>query len=199
MESLINFMFILPGLLLAIISHELAHGYMAYALGDDTAKNAGRLSLNPIRHIDPIGLLAMLILKFGWAKPVPIDSRNFENRKIGMILVSLAGPGINFIQAIIIAFILVRIPIRSAIISLMLSYALMYNVILGVFNLLPFPPLDGSKVIASLLPVKWEYYFYKNEKYFYMILIFLLFTGRVDNIIWPLIEGVKDFIIKLVY
>lgn len=199
METIIKYALVLPGLLSAIISHELAHGYMAYALGDRTAKDAGRLSLNPIRHIDPIGFLSMLILKFGWAKPVPIDSRNFKNRKLGTILVSLAGPGINFIQAIIISFILVRFPINSPIIALMLTYGLWYNIILGVFNMLPFPPLDGSKIVASLLPLKWEIFVYENERYFYMILIVLLFTGKVDNIMWPLIEGVKDFIINLVY
>ena len=161
-----DFIYSLPGLFVAIIFHELAHGYTAYLLGDNTAKNAGRLSLNPIKHIDPIGFISMLVFKFGWAKPVPINPINFKKRKRDTILVSLAGPVSNFIIALIVGFILSSSIVRSEIAFQLLLITLWYNIMLGVFNLLPFPPLDGSKIIASLLPRKLEFYFYKYERYF---------------------------------
>lgn len=193
MEYLIN----LPGLLVAIIFHELAHGYTAYRLGDPTAKNAGRLTLNPIKHIDPVGFLFMLVFRFGWAKAVPINPGYFKNRKRDTILVSLAGVTTNFILALIIGAILVHLPLKNGIVTQMLEMGLWYNIMLGVFNILPFPPLDGSKVVASLLPVKWESFFYKNERYFYFILLFLIATRTIQKIIGPLIYFVFNLIIRI--
>jgi len=187
----------LPGLLIAIIFHELAHGLTAYWLGDPTAKNAGRLTLNPIKHIDPVGFLFMLIFRFGWAKAVPINPSYFKNRKRDTILVSLAGVTTNFIIAIITGAVLVYAPIGNEILAQMLVITLWYNIMLGVFNLMPFPPLDGSKVVASLLPVKLEYYFYKYEKYFYLILIFLIATRGISRILGPLVDFVYSLIINL--
>lgn len=193
MEYLIS----LPGLLVAIIFHELAHGYTAYLLGDPTAKNAGRLSFNPIRHIDPVGFLFMLIFRFGWAKAVPINPGYFKNRKRDTILVSIAGVTTNFIIAILIGAVLVNIPIKNKIVNEMLVIGLWYNIMLGVFNILPFPPLDGSKVVASLLPVKWEAFFYRNERYFYFILLFLIATSSIQKILGPLIDLAYNFIIRI--
>lgn len=187
----------LPGLLVAIIFHELAHGLTAYWLGDPTAKNAGRLTLNPIKHIDPVGFLFMLIFRFGWAKAVPINPSYFKNRKRDTILVSIAGVTTNFVIAIITGAVLVYAPIRNEILAQMLVITLWYNIMLGVFNLMPFPPLDGSKVVASLLPVKLEYYFYKYEKYFYLILIFLIATRGISRILGPLVDFVYSLIINL--
>jgi Zn-dependent protease len=187
----------LPGLLIAIIFHELAHGLTAYWLGDPTAKNAGRLTLNPIKHIDPVGFLFMLIFRFGWAKAVPINPSYFKNRKRDTILVSIAGVTTNFIIAIITGAVLVYAPIRNEILAQMLVITLWYNIMLGVFNLMPFPPLDGSKVVASLLPVKLEYYFYKYEKYFYLILILLIATRGISRILGPLVDFVYSLIINL--
>ncbi len=187
----------LPGLLIAIIFHELAHGLTAYWLGDPTAKNAGRLTLNPIKHIDPVGFLFMLIFRFGWAKAVPINPSYFKNRKRDTILVSLAGVTTNFIIAIITGAVLVYAPIGNEILAQMLVITLWYNIMLGVFNLMPFPPLDGSKVVASLLPVKLEYYFYKYEKYFYLILIFLIATRGISRILGPLVDFVYSLIINI--
>ena len=192
-----DFIYSLPGLLVAIIFHELAHGYTAYLLGDNTAKNAGRLSLNPIKHIDPIGFISMLVFKFGWAKPVPINPMNFKKRKRDTILVSLAGPVSNFIIALIVGFILSSSIVRSEIAFQLLLITLWYNIMLGVFNLLPFPPLDGSKIIASLLPRKLEFYFYKYERYFYLILIFLIFTNSINKILSPIINFVLNTFIKI--
>ncbi|NLY85899.1 MAG: site-2 protease family protein [Tissierellia bacterium] len=189
-----NFVYNLPGLFIAIIFHELAHGYMAYILGDNTAKNAGRLSLNPIKHIDPVGFVCMLVFRFGWAKPVPINPLNFRNRKRDTILVSLAGPLTNFIIAILVSFVILFARITSPILQKIFVITLWYNIMLGVFNLLPFPPLDGSKILASLLPRKQEYYFYRYEKYLYIILVILIGTNTIDKILGPIISYALDLL-----
>ncbi|MBW4828789.1 MAG: site-2 protease family protein [Clostridiaceae bacterium] len=194
LEKLIS----LPGLLIAIIFHELAHGYTAYKLGDPTAKESGRLTVNPLKHIDVVGFLFMLIFRFGWAKPVPINPSYFKNRKRDTILVSLAGPLTNFIIAIISALIISANFIENAIIIDILVITLWYNIMLGVFNLLPFPPLDGSKIIASILPEKWEYKFYKYERYFYLILVFLIISDTIDKILGPLINMSLNILLKIV-
>lgn len=187
MEILIK----LPGILSAIIFHELAHGYTAYYLGDSSAKESGRLSLNPLKHIDPVGFIAMLVLNFGWAKPVPVNSSNFKNKKSGMFLVALAGPIANYILASIFLLILVSSLLINTfepkILNQVLQIGIWYNIMLGTFNLLPFPPLDGSKIVASLLPSKIEYYFYKYEKYLQSILFILVFTRGIDKILTPLL------------
>lgn len=187
----------LPGLLVAIIFHEFAHGMAAYALGDNTAKDAGRLTLNPIKHLDPIGFMSMLIFRFGWAKPVPINPFNFKNRKRDTLLVSLAGPASNFILAILIVLIFKLEIITNYVVFQMFFIMLQYNIMLGIFNLLPFPPLDGSKILASMLPDKVEYYFYKYEKYFYFVLIALIFTDTIGKILSPLITFVMNALIRI--
>ncbi|HEY8361406.1 MAG TPA: site-2 protease family protein [Tissierellaceae bacterium] len=187
-----NLIYNLPGLFIAIVFHELAHGYMAYVLGDNTAKNAGRLSLNPLKHLDPIGFICLLIFRFGWAKPVPINPLNFKNRKRDTILVSLAGPFVNFLIAILMSVIVFIIDISNPILRKILLITLWYNIMLGVFNLLPFPPLDGSKILASLLPGKLEYNFYRYERYLYIILVILIWTKSIDKILNPIISYVLD-------
>jgi Zn-dependent protease len=192
-----SYLISLPGLLTAIIFHEIAHGLTAYWLGDPTAKNAGRLTLNPIKHIDPVGFIFMLIFRFGWAKAVPINPRYFKNRKLDTILVSLAGVTVNFIIAILIGAVLVYGNITNETVLDMLGIGMWYNIMLGVFNLLPFPPLDGSKVVASLLPVKLEYFFYKYERYFYIVLLGLIATDMVQRILGPLVNFAYSLIIRI--
>lgn len=188
----------LPGLFIAIIFHEVAHGYTAYKLGDPTAKEAGRLTLNPLKHMDIVGFICMLVFRFGWAKPVPINPNYFKNRKRDTILVSLAGPLINFVIAIISALIISMGFIKNDIVMEILVITLWYNIMLGVFNLLPFPPLDGSKIVASLLPVKYEYIFYKYEKYLYLVLVVLIITNTIDKILGPLINMSLKLLLKIV-
>ncbi|MGO1580037.1 MAG: site-2 protease family protein [Peptoniphilaceae bacterium] len=185
-------------LLIAIIPHEVAHGYAAYKLGDDTAKTDGRLSLNPLKHIDPIGLLSMIILRFGWAKAVPINPNKFKgNRKVGTIIVSLAGVTANFIIAIVFGIFYVKAAINKSPSEYFFATVLWYNVMLGVFNLVPLPPLDGSKVLYSLLPSNLEYKMYKYERYLYIILVIMLFSGLVNRFIGPIIIKIINLIVTL--
>lgn len=179
---------ILPGLLVAISFHELAHGFVAYKLGDPTAKNMGRLTLNPLKHIDPIGFLMFFLLGFGWAKPVPVNFNNLKNQRRDTVLVAVAGSTVNFLLAIagaIIYGILSNFNMNFFIEGVLTSLIL-YNLFFGTFNLLPFPPLDGSKVVISFLPYRYQNKVYENERYLYLVLIILVMTGFVSKILRPI-------------
>ena len=189
----------LPGLLVAITLHELAHGFTAYALGDPTAKNNGRLTFNPIKHIDLVGFILLMFAGFGWAKPVPINPLYFKNRKLGTILVSVAGPITNFLIAAITIMIIASHIVTNEIVATIIILTALYNIILGVFNLLPFPPLDGSKILASLLPTRYEMIFYKYEKYLNLILIVLIISNGIDTFLNPVIDFAHDLILKALY
>lgn len=170
-------------LLLTMTIHEVAHGYMALSMGDDTAKNQGRLTLNPFKHLDLMGTISMFLFKFGWAKPVPINVNNIKDKRLGMFLVSIAGVMANLLLATITIGWLVLDSNISYGLSLFLMSLMTYNVYFAIFNMLPFPPLDGSKVLASLLPTKMMYKFLDYEKYSYILLLVLVFTGVLDNFI----------------
>ncbi|MFC1517215.1 site-2 protease family protein [Candidatus Margulisiibacteriota bacterium] len=186
-------------LLFSIIAHELAHGYMAYYLGDPTAKMQGRLSWNPLVHIDPFGsilLPAMLVLTgspvlFGWAKPVPVNPNNLENPRQGMMYVGAAGPMANFVLAGSASILLHIVPgVHATVFGVILQLLVIYNIILPVFNLIPIPPLDGSRVVSGLLPYKYARQYDKLEPYGIAIVFALLYfglLGRIINMIWPLI------------
>lgn len=189
----------LPGLLVAMVFHELAHGYTSYKLGDPTPKENGRLTLNPIAHIDPIGFLFLIIFKFGWAKPVPINPSYYKHRKKDTILVSVAGPITNLLIALLVSFIISRGFIKNEIILKIFVIMVWYNIMLGIFNLIPLPPLDGSKILASLLPLKYEAIFYKYEKYLSIILMLLIITNQIDKILSPAINLCLNLLIKIVY
>ncbi len=190
--------FIIP-VLIAITFHEVAHGYVAYLLGDPTAKSAGRLSLNPIKHLDPIGALALLIVKVGWAKPVPINPMFFKNPRRDLFLVAAAGPFCNFVLALLFSLIIKIIlllfggvtskgalDIFSVLIDVC-SAGILVNVGLGLFNLLPIPPLDGSNMLMVLMPENIAVGFSRFGKYGIILIILLFFTGVVQKIILPVI------------
>lgn len=165
--------------------HEWAHGFVAYKLGDPTAKNSGRLTLNPMASFDPFGALFLLLFGFGWAKPVPVDTRYFKNPKRGMAITAFAGPLSNLIAALAGALIYVGILVATkfnapALISLFFSNYIVINVSLAVFNLLPIPPLDGSKILGAFLPSRIMYQYYRYENIIMMGLFLLLFTGALD-------------------
>jgi len=154
---------LVPAILVALTFHEYAHGWMALRFGDPTAKMAGRLTFNPISHLDPIGTLMLLLVHIGWAKPVPVDPRYFQNPKRDMLWVALAGPGTNMI--------------------------------LAAFNMLPIPPLDGSRVLRSLLPYRYEHTLYALEQYGPWILMAIIIFGRMtgSRILWTFIGPFVDF------
>ncbi len=183
-------LYMLPGILIGLTFHEFAHGYVAYLLGDDTAKHKGRLTLNPIAHLDPLGFIALMLAGFGWAKPVPVNPMMFKDRKKGMILVSLAGPLMNFLMALIVLFIIYFcfdvLNIKNAVFQFVMYGIYSINIGLGVFNLLPIPPLDGSKILAGFLPYKYEYQMIRMQQYSYLILIVLLYTGIASMILEPM-------------
>lgn len=167
--------------LVCIMIHEICHGLAALAMGDATARAQGRLSLNPLRHIDPFGLLMLVVFKIGWAKPVSVDMRNFKNPKRGMAVTALAGPVSNFILAAVLLFAygvaFRRLAVSRAGAELLdiLAMTAYLSVSLGLFNLIPFPPLDGSKVLFSLLPDRFYMKLMYYERYGMLILIVLVF------------------------
>lgn len=193
-----DLIFILPAILVGLTVHEFSHAFTSHQLGDPTPRFQGRVTLNPIAHIDPIGLIALLLFGFGWGNPVQIDDSYYENRKLGRIMVSLAGPGSNIVIAILAATAIHLLPMTSLWLLKLLSYLVIYNVVLAVFNLLPFPPLDGSKLLLEFLPprVKFKYY-YPLQQYFPFIMLLLLYTGLIRIIINPIIRFVIRDLLRL--
>jgi Zn-dependent protease len=180
--------------LFTISIHEYAHGQMADWLGDDTARRSGRLSLNPIHHIDPVGALCMLFLRFGWAKPVPINPSLFTHRKRDTILVSLAGPLVNLgLATILLLGLKVYFPTNTFSLDTIL-FLIYVNLGLGFFNLLPLPPLDGSKILMSLLPTKMEFWMYRNQRYLYIFLLIAIMTNAISKVMGPLVMGYMNLI-----
>ncbi len=199
-EGILTLLVSVPGLLLAISMHECAHGYAAYLMGDRTAKYSGRLSLNPLHHLDLVGTICMLFFHFGWAKPVPINPNNFKNHRLGIIIVSLAGPFVNFILGLLSSLIYLGIMlfIQSSapiweFLGMVFLYSTYMNVGLMIFNLIPIPPLDGSKILMEFLPYKLKYQVYRYEQYFGIILIILVYMGTITPVLSVLQGYVLDF------
>ena len=158
----INLLLSLPGILVAISFHEMAHGYAADAMGDPTPKLAGRLTVNPLKHIDPIGFISMLLFRFGWAKPVPVNPNNFKNHRKGIIVVSLAGCFTNLLLGFISLIAIYAVsPFANVYLLQILQYLYLYNLMFAVFNLIPIPPLDGSQILAEFLPYNAKQKFYQ--------------------------------------
>jgi len=209
MEALI----LVPVLLISFVAHELAHAWVAYRQGDRTAYDQGRLTLNPIPHIDLFGTIlvpAMLIASgsgflIGWAKPVPVVPQNFRNLRRGDILVSLAGVGANLAIAILCTILMIalravgsgRTPVWGTQIERLLTVGISLNFLLVVFNLLPIPPLDGSRLIYHLLPRRAAHAYQRAEKFGLLLFILLLFTGYISFVLWPAV-ALEDLSWKLI-
>ena len=199
-------MFIIPIVvfIFVIVIHELAHGYTAYLMGDPTAKNAGRLTLNPLAHADPVGTIMLpallMVIRspvvFGWAKPVPVNPLNFRNPRLGMFLTSLAGPAANFLLALAFAAIFKTgiFPQYSVMWNFLLM-GILISLVLGIFNLLPIPPLDGANILFSILPPKMYKYFVMVERYGFIVLIGLLYFGLFDKVILPLVSSITKILL----
>lgn len=212
-NALLSLVLTLPAVLIAITFHEYAHAFAADKLGDDTPRRQGRLSLNPLAHLDPIGSIMLVFAGFGWGKPVEINPRGF-NRTISMsageAIVSIAGPLMNFILAIlfsIIYFAIIKFAPAfgftqiGAILLALLQITISINIGLGVFNLIPLPPLDGSKVLNHFLPYNAKEWFARYSQVFYIIFVVLWITGIAGSIISPLISwvysGITNFVALL--
>ena len=209
-SALMSLILTVPAVLIAITFHEAAHAFVADKLGDDTPRREGRLSLNPLAHLDPIGCVLLLFAGFGWGKPVNVNPRNYTT-KMDMekadALVSLAGPCMNFIIAIIltlvycaiykfagIAFLSSQI---GVIIMLLINVTISINIGLGVFNLIPLPPLDGSKVIIPLLSYNARRWFAEKEYIFYIVFLVIWITGLAGTIISPVINGIVSILFNI--
>lgn len=200
---------IAPPVLFAIVFHEVAHGWVANKLGDPTARMLGRLTLNPIKHIDPVGTIlvpAVLLIMhspfmFGWAKPVPITPQNFAKPRTGMAWVAAAGPALNLLMAIAwvaIAWLAVALAPRAPwILPLyyMGQFGVVANVVLGVLNLFPLPPLDGSRVLTGLLPPEGARLMYRIEPYGLFIVAILIMTGVLGTLLGPLMDGLINLLL----
>lgn len=176
----------IPAILIAITFHEFAHGKMASILGDPTPGQTGRLTLNPLRHLDLFGTLMLLIVGFGWAKPVQINPTYFKDPRKGTIYTSLAGPAMNLVLAYFAVFVLYLLMPSGWLLSF-LTHLIWFNVVLAVFNLIPVPPLDGSKVLFGLLPTRIRMKLLPLQQYGNVILIVLLLTGLLGRVITPVI------------
>lgn len=203
-EGLITLLYTLPALLISLSIHEYAHALMAYKLGDVNQKIRGRLTLDPFKHIDPMGFICMLLFRVGWGKPVMVDDRNFKNRARGTMLTALAGPLSNFVLALLLTIIykiLIEVGVFTIattgamlIVENMLSIAISFNIVFGVFNLIPLPPLDGSKVLAYFLPQKLRGYMYILERYSFLIIVVLFCTNLSSLIINPAYNAIAKLL-----
>ena len=189
----------------AITIHEFSHAFVAYLLGDDTAKRHGRLTLNPLAHIDPMGLLFLLIFKIGWATPVPMDPRNFRYPRLFSVLAGLAGPAANFVLALVLLYGIHYLPwhLTTTTIALafipLLKVAIWLNIMLGIFNLIPLPPLDGSHIIYALIPESWRPAYYRIARFSILILLFLFIMPQTQLALIHATEIVQNLLARLVF
>lgn len=208
LEYIIGIIISAVAFLISVSCHEFAHGYLAYKMGDPTAKFSGRLTLNPIKHFDLFAILFFLVFRFGWAKGVPIDPRNFKDRKKGMVFSALAGPVTNVLLAlisIIILNLIYKISFTSEVwfhiftyIAMFFQYMVSVNAMLAIFNMIPFPPLDGSKIFFALLPEKYYFKVLSYDRYMMIISLIIVYTGVLDKFIFTGVNNLINILEKFV-
>jgi Zn-dependent protease len=208
-DSILQFIILAPPVLLALTVHEFAHGYVAFRLGDPTARASGRLTLNPLKHLDPLGTIAFFIFHIGWAKPVPVNPAYFKNPQKDMLWVALAGPLTNLSLALIsalmtrIVWFLAKILPYSALgeavlvpLNSILIASVWINLVLCIFNFLPIPPLDGSRILAGLLPPDLARSYASIERYGFILILVLAVTGVLSKLIIPLIDFANSLLLS---
>ena len=216
-EGILDILYSIPAILFCLSIHEFSHGYIASKLGDPTARNFGRLTLNPAKHIDPIGFIALIVAHFGWAKPVPVNMRYFKKPKRDMALTAIAGPVSNLLSAFVFGFVyalVVRLAIGYATVHFQdmtpqvdalwtagISIAANFfyiNISLAIFNLIPIPPLDGSRILDSVLPQKAYVAYHKYEQYISIILlVVLLATDILDPILSGAVSRISEVLLYI--
>lgn len=186
---------------MSVVLHECAHGFTAFKLGDPTAKDAGRLTINPLKHIDPFGTVILpgilLIMRlaglntvvFGWAKPVPVNFQLLRNPRRDMVLVAMAGPLVNISLAYLASLVLSNADLDFSILNIF-HFAVFVNLLLAVFNMMPVPPLDGSRLVSGVLPARWAYYYNQLEPFGVVIVFALLYLGLLDMLVFPIIQWI---------
>jgi Zn-dependent protease len=196
----------IPVFLLALTIHEVAHGWVANRLGDPTARLQGRLTLNPLAHLDPIGTLAIVLINFGWARPVPVDYRYLRNPRRDMMIIAAAGPVSNLLLATGCAFVYRWVPWGMVGLDwawlitpfrMMIGTGVVVNVILAIFNLLPIPPLDGGRVVSGMLPLRQALSFSRLEPYGFLIIFLLFFTGILDPVFGTAVRTLATALFRL--
>ena len=209
MNTVSQLIIMAPPLLLALTLHEYAHGYVAFRLGDPTARDAGRLTLNPLSHLDPIGTIAFFFIKFGWAKPVPVNPYYFKNPRKDMLWVALAGPITNLLLAVVSALLLKAIIGTATVIPYsamleailvplynMLVASVWINLVLCIFNFLPIPPLDGGRILTGLLPEELARTYASFERYGFIVILILAFSGVLGTVIFPVIRFANNLLLS---
>ena len=199
MNSINDMLLSLPGILMAISFHECAHAYVAHLMGDDTAKDAGRISINPVHHIDPFGFLMLLFFRFGWANPVPVIESNFRNRKLGSFLVSIAGVAMNVLLSIVLGlmFKVLSPVIQQESFDTIMTLAVYINIYFAAFNLIPIPPLDGYRILSLVLPYSVKYKLYEYERYSFIILIVLLYSRVIYIVLTPMVFVISKIVFSV--
>ncbi len=205
--QIIDKLLLLPGLLIGLSAHEFAHAYVAFKLGDDSQRFQGRLTLNPLKHIDPVGFLFLMLLGYGWAKPVMVNSRGFKNLRRDDTLVSIAGPIANLILAVIFTILMGLTVViitktggynqTTEIIMKILERALLINLVLMVFNLIPLPPLDGHHILGNIVGTPLWNFYYKYADILRIVLMFVIILGGTRYIISPIVGSIYNFLINL--
>lgn len=188
----------IPAVLWAITFHEFCHGYASYKLGDPTAHIRGRLTLNPLAHLDPMGAIMLLLFRFGWAKPVPIDPRYYKNPRRDILIVSAAGVAGNIATAVLVGLLVRVLPmaiLKNFAVFMFIQMMVLINIGLAVFNLVPIPPLDGSKLFYPLIPRSLLKYYYWLERYGMFVLMALLFLGVLQRIMGPIVGVVYHLVL----